>query len=160
MIFCHFCYKSCCWFFATIWFIGRCWRIKVPFLSIFSIFLWYNFVWFDFWDKLTIVLKVLKNKGVIFSLFKKNYLLSFLLQKLLLISFCFSSILFVFFLKEMIFCHFCYKGCCWFFATIWYVGRCWWIKVPFLSIFSRFFLSNFLWYDFVLFDLSQIFHVN
>ena len=86
MIFCHFCYKSCCWFFATIWFTGRSWRINVSFLSIFFPFFLSNFLWSDFWDRLTAVLKVmtlcpckgcnnrihramLKNKGVNFIFF-------------------------------------------------------------------------------------------
>ena len=56
--------------------------------------------------------------------------------------------LFRFFFIKMIFYHFCYKSCCWFFATIWFTGRCWWIKVPY---FIYFLLVSF-WKLFVLID--------
>ena len=114
-------------------------------------------LWFDFWDRLTTVLKVLKNKNVIFFLFSwfpflKNYLLPFFIQELLLISFCFSSILFRFFLKNdllpfllhellLIFCNnMIYR------AVLMNKG---FIFIYFLPVS---FCLIFLWYDFVLFD--------
>ena len=109
----------------------------------------------------TTVLKVLKNKCVIFFLFFPNILflknLSSAIFATRVVSdfFLFLFYSFSFFLKwsSVIFAT---RVVVDFFATIWFTEWCWRIKVVFLSIFFFPFFVYFLWYDFVVVKLDLL----
>ena len=139
--------------------------------------MWSNFLWLNFWDRLTAMLKVtrfvhamvatigLEVTAMFFSVFfkdlrlllcsflfffKENYLLSFLLWELLLISYCFSCVLFrcFFFHKKNYLLSFLLQELLLIYCNNMITRAVLKNKGLIFIYFFLIFLSNFLWYDF------------